>query len=93
MNPCQKLFSILVLIGFIRSRVLGFNLTKALNGDCTEDNPPPLANENVVIGEDCTYRLEAGGWFGFQTPGFTLIAVQDITVRDELPDGQGFYLY
>ena len=74
----------------IRSRVLGFNLTKVLNGDCTEDNPPPLANENVVIGEDCTYRIEAGGWFGFQTPGFNLIAVQDVTVRDEMPDGQGF---
>ena len=74
----------------VRSRVLGFNLTKVVQGDCTEDNPPPLANENVVIGEDCDYHIEAGGWFGFQTPGFTLIAVQDVSVTDQFPAGQGF---
>lgn len=74
----------------IRSRVLGFNLSKILSGSCSEDNPPPLLNENVVIGEDCDYHIEAGGWFGFDTPGFTLIAVRDVTVTDQFPDGQGF---
>jgi len=74
----------------IRSRVLGFNLTKARVGDCTENLPPLAATpERVQIGEDCFYHIEAGGWFGFQTPGFTLIEVNDIVVTDDLPDQPG----
>jgi uncharacterized repeat protein (TIGR01451 family)/fimbrial isopeptide formation D2 family protein len=59
-------------------------------------NTPPLTgNLNSQIGEDCTYRIESGGWFGFITPGFTLIEVQNVTVTDDLPNnlglvGQGF---
>ncbi len=54
-------------------------------------NTPPLTgNLNSQIGEDCAYRIESGGWFGFVTPGFSLIEVQNITVTDDLPDGQGF---
>jgi uncharacterized repeat protein (TIGR01451 family)/fimbrial isopeptide formation D2 family protein len=64
--------------------------------------PPNLpmltGNLNSQIGEDCAFRIESGGWFGFLTPGFTLIAVQDVEVRQDLPEnlpsatneGQGF---
>jgi uncharacterized repeat protein (TIGR01451 family)/fimbrial isopeptide formation D2 family protein len=75
----------------IRARVIGFNLLKSQVGTCTENNPPPGTPDNLVqIGEDCTFHIETGGWFGFQTPGFSIIAVQRIDVVDELPDGQGF---
>jgi uncharacterized repeat protein (TIGR01451 family)/fimbrial isopeptide formation D2 family protein len=82
----------------LRARVIGFNLTKELVGTCSENNPPIVDTidgqsvERVEIGEECTFHIETGGWFGFQTPGFTLIAVQDITVWDQLPDGQGYIL-
>jgi uncharacterized repeat protein (TIGR01451 family)/fimbrial isopeptide formation D2 family protein len=57
-------------------------------------NTPPLTgNLNSQIGEDCNYRIESGGWFGFVTPGFTLIEVRDVTVTDDLPDGQGFIVF
>lgn len=82
----------------IRSRVLGFNLSKQV-WYCTESGlgepaatVPPAATPaelNIQIGEDCNYFIEAGGWFGFETPGFTLIAVENIVVTDDLPDGQG----
>jgi uncharacterized repeat protein (TIGR01451 family) len=76
----------------IRSRVIGFNLLKSQVGTCTENNPPPtgLPDTQVQIGEECSFHIEAGGWFGFQTPGFALIAVQNIKVIDQLPDGQGY---
>jgi uncharacterized repeat protein (TIGR01451 family)/fimbrial isopeptide formation D2 family protein len=75
----------------IRARVIGFNLLKSQVGTCTENNPPPASPDRLVqIGEECTFHIETGGWFGFQTPGFTVIAVQRIQVVDELPDGQGF---
>ena len=82
----------------VRSRVLGFNLTKNV-WYCTESGtlepsvsvPPPAtpAELNIQIGEDCNYFIESGGWFGFLTPGFTLIAVENVLVTDDLPDGQG----
>ncbi len=53
----------------IRARLIGFNLTKVIQGDCSENNPAPINNNRVHIGEDCTFRMEAG-WFGFATPGF-----------------------
>jgi len=75
----------------IRARIIGFNLTKNQFGNCTENNPPPASPDILVqIGEECTVDIETGGWFGFQTPGFTYIAVQNIQVFDELPDGQGY---
>lgn len=75
----------------LRARVLGFNLLKTQIGNCSENNPPPATPDTLVqIGEECNYHIEAGGWFGFKTPGFTLIAVQDIRVDDQLPDGQGY---
>ena len=75
----------------IRARVIGFNLTKTQLGNCSENNPPPASPDtDVQIGEQCDFHIETGGWFGFQTPGFTYIAVQNIQVVDELPDGQGY---
>ncbi|MCW8934372.1 MAG: hypothetical protein OQK98_06585 [Gammaproteobacteria bacterium] len=83
----------------VRARVMGFNLTKSA-WYCTESGavepapsvPPPAtpAELNIQIGEDCNYFIESGGWFGFLTPGFTLIAVENVAVTDDLPDGQGF---
>ena len=75
----------------VRARVIGFNLIKDQVGTCTENNPPPAIPDLLVqIGEECTFHIETGGWFGFQTPGFTYIAVQAITVTDQFPDGQGY---
>ncbi len=80
----------------LRARVIGFNLTKEQDGTCNENNPPSYDDrpntgfEEVQIGEECSYHIEAGGWFGFQTPGFTLIAVHTVQVFDEIPDGQGY---
>jgi uncharacterized repeat protein (TIGR01451 family)/fimbrial isopeptide formation D2 family protein len=75
----------------IRARVIGFNLLKSEFGNCTENNPPPsLPDRLVQIGEDCTFHIDTGGWFGFKTPGFTYIAVQKIQVVDQLPAGQGY---
>ncbi len=86
----------------IRARMVGFNLTKTQEGNCTENNPPPILSGgplnnvppdldlHVQIGEECKFRIESGGWFGFQTPGFNFIAVQNIEVFDRLPDGQGY---
>lgn len=78
-------------IDALRARVVGYNLLKSQLGVCSENNPPP-ANPDVEIqiGEECEFHVESGGWFGFQTPGFTYIAVQDIQVVDQIPDGQGY---
>ena len=82
----------------VRARVMGFNLSKSA-WYCTESGgaQPPIttpraipAELNTQIGEDCNYFIESGGWFGFLTPGFTLIAVENVQVTDDLPDGQGF---
>ena len=75
------------------ARVIGFNLKKTQLGTCNENNPPSFdANgfEEVQIGEECSFRIETGGWFGFETPGFAYIAVQNIDVVDEVPDGQAY---
>lgn len=75
----------------VRARVVGFNLAKSRVGTCTENNPPALTPDSQVqIGEECTFHVDTGGWFGFQTPGFTYIAVQDIVITDEMPNGQGY---
>jgi len=75
----------------IRARVIGFNLNKSQFGTCSENNPPPGSPDNLIqIGEECTFHIDTGGWFGFQTPGFTYIAVQNVTVTDQLPGGQGY---
>jgi uncharacterized repeat protein (TIGR01451 family)/fimbrial isopeptide formation D2 family protein len=76
----------------IRARVIGFNLLKSEYGNCTENNVPlpSLPDRLVEIGEECTFHIDTGGWFGFKTPGFTYIAVQKIQVVDEVPAGQGF---
>ncbi|MEJ2157423.1 MAG: isopeptide-forming domain-containing fimbrial protein [Desulfobacteraceae bacterium] len=75
----------------IRARVMGFNLNKTQSGNCSENNPPPGSpDDQVQIGEECTYNVQAGGWFGFLTPGYTPIQVRNVQVDDILPDGQGY---
>ncbi|HHP7235775.1 MAG TPA: hypothetical protein ACFCUC_14180 [Desulfobacterales bacterium] len=74
----------------IRARVVGFNLLKSQEGLCSENPPAGLPDLQVQIGEECSYEIETGGWFGFDTPGFLIIAVQNIAVTDQLPEGQGF---
>ena len=78
-------------IDALRARVVGYNLLKSQLGICTENNPPPgTPDTEIQIGEECDFHIESGGWFGFQTPGFTYIAVQDIQVVDQIPNGQGY---
>ncbi|RFA33208.1 hypothetical protein CAL65_17705 [Alkalilimnicola ehrlichii] len=78
------------------ARVIGFNLVKNQEGVCSENNPPIIDTidgrpvERVEIGEECSYQIETGGWFGFETPGYAYIAVQNIRVVDENPDGQAY---
>ena len=74
------------------ARVMGFNLLKSQVGTCSENNPPTLddGHEEVQIGEECDFNIMAGGWFGFETPGFEYISVQNINVLDEIPDGQAY---
>jgi len=73
-----------------RARVMGFNLTKAQDDVCSEDPPPGLPDVEVQIGEECSYNIRAGGWFGFLTPGYIPIQVRNVQVDDVLPDGQGY---
>ncbi len=78
-------------IDALRARVVGYNLLKSQLGVCSENNPPPGdPDSDIQIGEECEFHVESGGWFGFQTPGFTYIAVQDIQVVDQIPNGQGY---
>ncbi len=75
------------------ARVIGFNLKKGQAGTCNENNPPTYdanGHEMLQIGEECIFHIETGGWFGFKTPGFSYIAVQNIDVVDEVPDGQAY---
>lgn len=77
----------------IRAKVLGFNLQKSLvPGSCTELAAGNRGGneENILIGEDCRFEIYAGGWFGFNTPGFNLIQVEGVSISDDLPDGQGY---
>lgn len=74
----------------IWARVIGYNLFKRQLGFCSEDPPLVAPDTEIRIGEECSFEIESGGWFGFDTPGFSYIAVQNIQVVDELPDGQGY---
>ncbi|WP_193161518.1 isopeptide-forming domain-containing fimbrial protein [Microbulbifer hainanensis] len=46
--------------------------------------------EYVQIGEECTVRIQTGGWFGFDSRGFNFIGVRDIQVLDQIPNGQSY---
>ncbi|MFC6632839.1 isopeptide-forming domain-containing fimbrial protein [Microbulbifer taiwanensis] len=46
--------------------------------------------EHVQIGEECTVRIQTGGWFGFESRGFNFIGVRDIQVLDQIPNGQSY---
>ena len=75
----------------LRARVVGYNLTKAQLGTCSENNPPPNNPDNEIqIGEECEFHIESGGWFGFLTPGYDYIEFDTVQVVDQLPNGQGY---
>ncbi len=65
----------------VLARIIGFNLFKNINGNCSEDNPPPSSNANVIIGEECEYEIEAE-WFGFATPGFGNIEIRNARIYE-----------
>ncbi|WP_444884444.1 isopeptide-forming domain-containing fimbrial protein [Microbulbifer sp. PSTR4-B] len=89
-TPQKQLANNYTLDG-MRARVMGFNLIKERSDQCNElTSEVAFPNSSVLIGEECRFEIQAGGWFGFDTPGFTLIEVRDIDVRDDLPDGQGY---
>ncbi|WP_323845286.1 hypothetical protein [Microbulbifer magnicolonia] len=88
-TPPQQLANNYTLDAF-RAKVLGFNLKKKLSGQCTELNEAGFSEPDVIIGEECKVEIQAGGWFGFETPGYTLIEVNNISFGDDLPDGQGY---
>ena len=78
-------------IDTLRARVIGYNLTKNQRGTCSENNPPPASPDVLVqIGEECEFQIQSGGWFGFLTPGYNYIELQDMQVIDNLPNGQGY---
>lgn len=79
----------------VRQRVIGFNLVKSFlacneNDETSVPGPNAKPSPRVEIGEECRYRVRTGGWFGFETPGFTLIQVGGVAVTDPLPSGQGY---
>ena len=45
--------------------------------------------QRVEIGEECSYRVRTGGWFGFETPGFTLIEVEQRRGHRQSAGGPG----
>ncbi len=78
-------------IDTVRARIIGYNLYKTQLGTCSENNPPPNNPDvEIQIGEECEFRIQSGGWFGFLTPGYDYIELQDMQVVDNLPNGQGF---
>ncbi|MFA0791604.1 isopeptide-forming domain-containing fimbrial protein [Microbulbifer echini] len=89
-TPKEQLANNYTLDG-MRARVMGFNLVKERSDECNELTAEAgFPNSSVLIGEECRFEIQAGGWFGFDTPGFTLIEVRDIDMHDDLPDGQGY---
>ncbi|MCX2840683.1 hypothetical protein OQJ59_03530 [Microbulbifer thermotolerans] len=90
-TPSQQLANNYTLDA-VRGRALGFNLLKRyVPGSCKEApnrggsdgdgrNSPP----HILVGEECDFDLYAGGWFGFETPGWN-ITVDSIAVADALP--------
>jgi uncharacterized repeat protein (TIGR01451 family) len=77
----------------ILARIIGFAMSKTLLSCNEVDSTDP----RVMIGEECTYRIEAE-WFGFATPGFGSIEVRNASIFDGAPgtvappqpiDGQG----
>ena len=65
----------------------------ALPDSAMSDGFPNFARkirERVQIGEECTNRIQTGGWFGFQSRGFSFIGVRDVQVQDEVQDGLVF---
>ncbi len=64
----------------ILARMVGFAMSKTLLSCNETDSTDPL----VIIGEECTYRIEAE-WFGFATPGFGSIVINNASIFDGAP--------
>ncbi|WP_444889967.1 isopeptide-forming domain-containing fimbrial protein [Microbulbifer sp. DLAB2-AA] len=70
----------------MRGKVLGFNLLKRhVPGSCNELPSRDSGEPEILIGEECDFEIYAGGWFGFETPGYNLIAVGGIDIADDTP--------
>jgi uncharacterized repeat protein (TIGR01451 family) len=63
----------------VLARIIGFNLNKNFTGNCSEGGVTP--NPNVQIGEECGFRISAE-WFGFATPGFGNIEIQNARIYE-----------
>ncbi|MBN1379186.1 MAG: DUF11 domain-containing protein [Gammaproteobacteria bacterium] len=63
----------------ILARIIGFNLNKNFTGNCSEGGVTPAPN--VQIGEECSYQISAE-WFGFATPGFGNIEIQNARIYE-----------
>ncbi|WP_406828179.1 isopeptide-forming domain-containing fimbrial protein [Microbulbifer sp. ARAS458-1] len=65
----------------------------ALPDSAMSDGYPNFARkqrELVQIGEECTNRIQTGGWFGFKSRGFSFIGVSKVLVEDEVEDGLAY---
>ncbi|MFD2311960.1 isopeptide-forming domain-containing fimbrial protein [Microbulbifer halophilus] len=62
------------------------------DSEMSDDNPniARKERERVQIGEECTNRIQTGGWFGFESRGFSFIGVRDVLVQDQVQDGLAY---
>lgn len=72
----------------VLARIIGFSLSNRLTGTCSEGSLLGGAstdglnrNSRVTIGEDCPRELQAT-WFGFSTPGFTVVDIVNARIFD-----------
>ncbi len=90
-TPSQQLSNNYTLDA-VRAKALGFNLLKRyVPGSCKEADTRPSGDGDgqsippqILLGEECDFDIYAGGWFGFETPGWN-ITVANISVADALP--------
>lgn len=80
-------------LGVCSENTANVSTVAALPQSAMSDNEPNFARktrELVQIGEECTNRIQSGGWFGFQSRGFSFIGVDKIQLQDKMPNGQAF---
>ncbi|WP_250458905.1 hypothetical protein [Microbulbifer litoralis] len=94
-TPSQQLANNYTLDA-VRAKALGFNLLKRyVPGTCKEaanrgggDGDGRISPPQILIGEECEFDIYAGGWFGFETPGWN-VTVDSIAVADAIPAHAG----
>ncbi|WP_460731826.1 isopeptide-forming domain-containing fimbrial protein [Lysobacter tyrosinilyticus] len=77
-------------LGACNENVTDTTRVPALPDSAMSDGMPNFARkqrERVQIGEECSNRIQAGGWFGFKSRGFRFIGVRDVQMQDEVQDG------